>query len=92
MAKANGEGNVPTNAPDRPGNGSHPKPDRDRHTIEIRLPRESLDLTFQVASRSTDSSCKLIAFLSPKGGSGKTVLGTKSRQSATEQRLQRPPD
>ena len=31
---------------------------------------------FQVASDTTDSKCKLIAFLSPKGGSGKTVLGT----------------
>ena len=77
MAKANGEGSGgPVDASDRPDNGSHRKHDRDRQTIEIRLPRENLDLTFQVASKSTDSSCKLIAFLSPKGGSGKTVLGT----------------
>ncbi len=77
MAKASDEGGaVPTGGSDRSDNGSPLKNDRDRHTIEIRLPRESLDLTFQVASQATDSSCKLIAFLSPKGGSGKTVLGT----------------
>ena len=29
-----------------------------------------------MASDLTDSNCKLIAFLSPKGGSDKTVLGT----------------
>jgi cellulose biosynthesis protein BcsQ len=68
------------------GNGAHETPSKrngsgrrlhqEKHTIQIRLPRESLDLQFQVASDATDSKCKLIAFLSPKGGSGKTVLGT----------------
>lgn len=57
-------------------NGSGRQKSPEKHTIEIRLPRESLDLQFQVASDVTDSACKLIAFLSPKGGSGKTVLGT----------------
>ena len=68
------------------GNGEHELPSKqnrssrrapkDNYTIEIRLPRESLDLKFQGASDTTNSKCKLIAFLSPKGGSGKTVLGT----------------
>jgi Flp pilus assembly CpaE family ATPase len=75
-----------THSDDPVGNGTHESPSarngsgrrsrQDKHTIEIRLPRESLDLKFQVASGATDSKCKLIAFLSPKGGSGKTVLGT----------------
>lgn len=64
--------------PDAPAkrNGAGRQNRQGKHTIEIRLPRESLDLQFQVASDATDSKCKLIAFLSPKGGSGKTVLGT----------------
>ena len=44
--------------------------------LEIHLPRESHDLTFKVAAGATENTCKLIAFLSPKGGSGKTVLAT----------------
>lgn len=45
-------------------------------SVEITIPRESLDLTFNIASGASDPTCKLIAFLSPKGGSGKTVLAS----------------
>jgi cellulose biosynthesis protein BcsQ len=68
-------GNGATDSPSK-RNGAGRASRHNKHTIEIRLPRESLDLQFQVASDATDSKCKLIAFLSPKGGSGKTVLGT----------------
>lgn len=49
---------------------------RQIRTLEIRLPRESHDLKFNVDAGAMGTQCKLIAFLSPKGGSGKTVLGT----------------
>ena len=68
-------GNGATNSSSKQ-NGSGRTSQHDKHTIEIRLPRKSLDLQVQVASGATDSSCKLIAFLSPKGGSRKTVLAT----------------
>jgi len=42
-------------------------PQNGHQTLEIRLPLESHDLAFQVAAGATDSTCKLIAFLSPKG-------------------------
>jgi cellulose biosynthesis protein BcsQ len=49
---------------------------RNTRTMEIGLPRVNHDLRFRVDEGATDSACKLIAFLSPKGGSGKTVLAT----------------
>jgi len=45
-------------------------------SVGITIPRESLDLTFNISSGAAEPGCKLIAFLSPKGGSGKTVLAS----------------
>ena len=47
----------------------------DQGTLEISLSRESHDLKFKVAAGAVGSDCRLISFLSPKGGSGKTTLG-----------------
>ncbi|GEM_PF-4584415 len=49
---------------------------RNTRTREIRLPSVNHDLRFKVDEGATDTACKLIPFLSPKGGSGKTVLAT----------------
>jgi cellulose biosynthesis protein BcsQ len=45
-------------------------------SVEIRLPKEDIELKFDVAAGATGGPCKLISFLSPKGGSSKTVLGS----------------
>ena len=45
-------------------------------SVEIRLPKEDIELKFDVAAGATGGPCKLISFLSPKGGSGKTVLAS----------------
>jgi cellulose biosynthesis protein BcsQ len=55
------------------GNGSRPD---GQDTVKITIPRENHDLTFNISSGAADADCKLIAFLSPKGGSGKTVLAS----------------
>ncbi len=48
----------------------------DQGTLEIRLSRESHDLKFKVSAGAVGTDCKLISFLSPKGGSGKTILAS----------------
>ena len=74
----------PVDGPPEPSDSttpkSEPRADRARdngsRTVEISLPRESHDLKFDIDVGATTGKCKLIAFLSPKGGSGKTVLAS----------------
>ena len=49
---------------------------RKTRALEVKIPRETQDLKFKVDADALHPDCKLIAFLSPKGGSGKTVLAT----------------
>ena len=68
------------NSPDAsPGNqtgAAVKKNGRTTRTMELSLPRVNNDLRFKIDEGATDATCKLIAFLSPKGGSGKTGLAT----------------
>ncbi|MDP6776688.1 MAG: ParA family protein [Candidatus Latescibacteria bacterium] len=70
--KPGSEPDIPASEPKTKGGNNG----QNLRTIEISLPRESDDLKFTIDVGAADSSCRLIAFLSPKGGSGKTVLGT----------------
>ena len=49
---------------------------RRNHVMEVRLAKEDLGLTFKIDPNALDERCKMIAFLSPKGGSGKTVISS----------------
>ncbi|OGG46732.1 MAG: hypothetical protein A3F84_18095 [Candidatus Handelsmanbacteria bacterium RIFCSPLOWO2_12_FULL_64_10] len=49
---------------------------RRNNIMEVRLAKEDLSLTFRIDPEALDERCKMIAFLSPKGGSGKTVISS----------------
>ena len=49
---------------------------RRNNIMEVRLAKEDMGLTFRIDPQALEEQCKMIAFLSPKGGSGKTVISS----------------